>query len=478
MKPNSKPVLLYTFYRPPDSTPEQLQHLNTALQSTSESSCCIVVGDFNLPAIDWSQDNAAPINKGGQAIGDIFCNLVGDNFLYQFVDGPTHIAGNKLDLVLCNCPDVIDDINVRSSEECGFPTDHFIIDFNINLDFRRTKPVKRTVYDFRNADFVGLNDALSSMVFDVNNTSDIDELWSSWRDSFLTAVKDHIPTRTIKDTNSPPWIDNEVRHFIRKKYLALKKYRQNKSETRKRRLRELSKVVKSLVKRKHKEYLTKIEKSFSTNPKVFWTYHKAIVHHRSNQTPTITYNGVMAKSSADKAELLNAYFTSVFTKSSANEHEQVGEDYETTSGFSELQVSVQEVEYYLRNLDVTKASGPDGIPARLLKECSFTIAPNLCELFNLSLRIGRRPAEWKAANITPVHKKDLKIPAENYRPISLLPIIAKILERFVCKSLYEHVQNSITLKQHGFLRNRSCTTQMLQVLYRIGENLDKNIQMV
>ncbi len=144
------------------------------------------------------------------------------------MDGPTHIAGNKLDLVLCNCPDVIDDINVRSSEECGFPTDHFIIDFNINLDFRRTKPVKRTVYDFRNADFVGLNDALSSMVFDVNNTSDIDELWSSWRDSFLTAVKDHIPTRTIKDTNSPPWIDNEVRHFIRKKYLALKKYRQTK----------------------------------------------------------------------------------------------------------------------------------------------------------------------------------------------------------------------------------------------------------
>ncbi len=116
-----------------------------------------------------------------------------------------------LDLVLCNCPDVIDEINVRSSEECSFPTDHFIIDFNINLDFRRIKPVKRTVYDFRNADFDGLNDALSSMVFDVNNTSDIDKLWSSWKDSFLTAVKDHIPTRTIKDTNFPPWVDNEVR---------------------------------------------------------------------------------------------------------------------------------------------------------------------------------------------------------------------------------------------------------------------------
>ncbi len=86
------------------------------------------------------------------------------------MDGPTHIAGNKLDLVLCNCPDVIDDINVRCSEESGFPSDHFIIYFNINLDFRRTKSVKRTIYDFRNADF----DALSLMIFDVNNKSDND----------------------------------------------------------------------------------------------------------------------------------------------------------------------------------------------------------------------------------------------------------------------------------------------------------------
>jgi hypothetical protein len=65
------------------------------------------------------------------SIGDIFCNLVGDNFLYQFIDGPTHTAVNKLDLVLCNYPDVIDDVNVRGPEECDFTTDHSIIDFNI-----------------------------------------------------------------------------------------------------------------------------------------------------------------------------------------------------------------------------------------------------------------------------------------------------------------------------------------------------------
>jgi hypothetical protein len=122
-----------------------------------------------------------------------------------------------------------------------------------------------------------------------------------------------------------------------------------------------------------------------------------------------------------------------------------GEASETESRLGELTVDVAEVENYLRSLDITKASGPDKIPARLLKECDRYIAPSLCELFNVSLRVGRLPVEWKSANVTPVHKKHLKEPAENYRPISLFPIIAKLLERCVCRRLYEHVISAISL---------------------------------
>ena len=129
--------------------------------------------------------------------------------------------------------------------------------------------------------------------------------------------------------------------------------------------------------------------------------------------------------------------------------------------------------YYL---DTSKACGPDGIPTRLLKECSFQIAPSVCELFNHSLHTGQIPSEWKSANVTPVHKKDRKEPAENYRPISLLPILGKVLEREVCFRLYDHVKHQITKFQHGFLRQRSCVTQLLSVLHNIGQSLDKNIQ--
>ena len=130
----------------------------------------------------------------------------------------------------------------------------------------------------------------------------------------------------------------------------------------------------------------------------------------------------------------------------------------------------------MTNLDTSKASGPDGIPSRLLQACSLEIAPSICELFNYSLHTGHIPSEWKSANVTPVHKKECKELAENYRPISLLPILSKVLERCVCLRLYNHIKHLITQSQHGFLRQRSCITQLLSVLHTIGQSLDKNIQ--
>jgi hypothetical protein len=73
-------------------------------------------------------------------------------------------------------------------------------------------------------------------------------------------------------------------------------------------------------------------------------------------------------------------------------------------------------------------------------------------------------------------KKQQKELAENYRPISLLPIVSKVLERCVYTNFYSHILHLITPYQHGFLRNRSCVTQLLSVLHTIGKNLDKNTQ--
>ena len=85
MKSNSKPVVLYTFYRPPNSTPDVLQSLNNSLQRNSESSRVVVIGDFNLPSVKWSSDLHTTINIGSSPENEAFCEMVEDNFLQQFI---------------------------------------------------------------------------------------------------------------------------------------------------------------------------------------------------------------------------------------------------------------------------------------------------------------------------------------------------------------------------------------------------------
>ena len=86
--------------------------------------------------------------------------------------------------------------------------------------------------------------------------------------------------------------------------------------------------------------------------------------------------------------------------------------------------------------------------------------------------------EWKSAHVTPAHKKDNIEIANNCRPISLLPITSKILERWVCTQPYEHVPDLTNNVQHAFLRGLSCVTQLLSTLHQIRNKLDQNIQTV
>jgi hypothetical protein len=138
-----------------------------------------------------------------------------------------------------------------------------------------------------------------------------------------------------------------------------------------------------------------------------------------------------------KAELFNSYFCSVFrplkTLSITGDSPLLLSPVEQ---LSDKTVSEEEIAHHLAHLDPTKATGPDGIPARVLRECSYAIAPSLCSLFNHSLHTGTVP---KSADASSIHKKDKKELAINYRPISLLSIISKVLERCVCNRFYEHI---------------------------------------
>ena len=84
--------------------------------------------------------------------------------------------------------------------------------------------------------------------------------------------------------------------------------------------------------------------------------------------------------------------------------------------------------------------------------------------------------DCKLANVVPVHKKDNKEYAENYRPISLLCLVSKVMERYVFNSIKDRVYSLIDSSQHGFITGRSCVTQLVEVLDYIGSQLDNEGQ--
>jgi hypothetical protein len=137
--------------------------------------------------------------------------------------------------------------------------------------------------------------------------------------------------------------------------------------------------------------------------------------------------------------------------------------------------SVDEIISSLSGIKPDAATGPDRIPAIVLRSCSSAIAPSLCSLFNNLLERGSVPKEWKQANITPIHKKGDKKEIANYRPISITSLLSKCLERVVTSRLLNHMRGNgfMNDNQHGFIPGKSCTTLLSSLLDDCNAGLNK-----
>ena len=100
---------------------------------------------------------------------------------------------------------------------------------------------------------------------------------------------------------------------------------------------------------------------------------------------------------------------------------------------SEIVNTTQDVQDILETLDTSKATGPDSINPTLLKQAWLTIVEPLCKFYNLSLHNWLVPSQWKIANVIPVFKKGAKNVVSNYRPISLLSVLGKCMEKCIFK---------------------------------------------
>ena len=189
--------------------------------------------------------------------------------------------------------------------------------------------------------------------------------------------------------------------------------------------------------------------------------------------------------SSDKqciANAFNKFFASAASKLMATLRKTCGykqRDSDTPARqyppFNFLEISEEFVMSQLRSLKSGKAVGLDRIPARLLKDSADIVAKPVAFIINTSLRTAQVPSDWKSARVIPLFKKGKADEMDNYRPISILPVLSKVLERAVHIQLYKYLQQNKILStyQCGFRKCHSTEFAVLSFSDNIRRNMDQ-----
>lgn len=188
----------------------------------------------------------------------------------------------------------------------------------------------------------------------------------------------------------------------------------------------------------------------------------------------ISYNNSTYTEGPQIAEVFNNFFHSVFAKP-ATSYPDTALPRDISNSIlhaSNLSLDREQVNKALKRVNIDKGPGSDNIPPILISRCADALTTPILILFNRSLREGRFPDKWKEAHIVPIFKKGVKTKAENYRPISILNIFAKLLEKFVFDIIYPIIYNAIPNNQHGFVRARSTVSNLAQFLTYTLKNMD------
>ena len=172
--------------------------------------------------------------------------------------------------------------------------------------------------------------------------------------------------------------------------------------------------------------------------------------------------GLTYSDPVDKANILNRQFESVFSKPQPLSLKQLAKQATASIYTPKMQIidiSIDGVDKLPQGLSPNKASGPDEISPKILKELHHEIAPILTLIFNLSLETGVVPIDWRTADVVPVYKKGSKSKASIYRPISLTCIASKLLEHILVSNIMSHFDDNNLLKEMRTGWAQTCVIQ-------------------
>ena len=456
-------ILLCVCYRPQWHGSEPLTFLQDNLDRLLLQFSCknvIIVGDLNQYLVQTAFDD-----------------LLDSHGLTNHVDFPTHISGSSLDPVITDLPE--GEVKCRPEGKVG-SSDHFAVYTSLNIKATREKEATRTTWQWDRGDWNGLRAALDRIDWDNTLVGDVDDQAQSLTQLLVSLQSEFVPHKDFNTKPSDqPWFGPNCREAADDKARAWKCFKRNPTRRNKRLYKaactRMKRTQKWAIKRWKEDLRTKLS-GRSVGGKSWWS---CIKQHQGQAPddcipPLDKPDGSVAASNMEKAELLASFFSNKMRVPDPDRPPPKLPPM-THSKLKGLTVTTREVRKQLKDLDVTKAVGPDKISPHTLSRCADQLAAPLAALFQACLVQNKWPKIWKRANVVAIHKKNRRTSPQNYRPISLLSIVAKVYERILVKNItnFFDTHHLISNRQFGFRSKRSVSDLLLQLTSTWQKSLDK-----
>ena len=486
---NRKSIDVLCVYRSPNLTRTENTKLLSQLQkvpfTSPEFPNIIMVGDFNLPNVDWAQGIVVgPVDTIDQklVLQSEYLDLFTTRGLHWYLEEPTrckligdNLQSAVLDQVFSNNECIIKNVSVKAP--LG-KSDHMGIDIETQLKTNvKYMNVKQRNWSKVTEKFV--LEKGNNIDWSVNVESSVNEMWEDINSKLQTIISD-IPETVLKVSRhgelleKAPWESSRLGRKRKEKDQTWRVFEgtpcMENFQTAMGKQREYEKVEYE-EKLKHEQ---KIVNNLKTNCKPLFRYFKSKAKTRKNVSSLKTTSGKLTESPTETAEELANFFQSVHSFEEFGPlHEFCYNNSDINNIMCDLSISAEDVRVLLSKLDVSKSMGPDEIHPKILKFLSsnesFIFA--ITKLFNKCIKDENIPSIWKTAIVVPIHKKGPMNLPSNYRPVSLTCILCKVYEKFIRTHILNFIKDKIISNQHGFVQGKSTLSNLLETIDCINEFL-------
>lgn len=484
----SSNTFIAVLYRPPRSpdkdfkaTLDILQNKMDEVTDDTRSPDIYILGDFNLPSIDWEYNCVKPdtICESPEATS-LVLDFIDKNFLTQMVKKPTR-ENNTLDLILTNKPQDVLKITVEDTKLSEHRVVEALLGYNpmmkSEMKLPLLDPFSFRAVDIHQSDYEAINNQLAAIDWDLLQELLQDDTCG---EKFLELIRLTILQITLLHSPAKKIPGRKNTRRTREKFNLKRKRRRLNARIKAIKQRNpASPILANLLQKVNlltyeiketieKELDANEDRAVSTikcNPKYFYSYAQRFAKVKSTVSPIKDQNGDLCTDPSTKAELLQSQYVKVFSNPKKADIADCTSQLKPSfiSSLDNLDLSESDIKEAIKELD-PYSSTPDGdIPAKILKSCNDNLSYPLFLLWKSSFETGLIPGTLKIQFVTPVFKKGDQTDAANYRPISITSHVIKIFERVIRNKLVSHMEdnNLLSSKQHGFRKKRSCLTQLI-----------------